>query len=533
LPHQLPQGLLLLAASGLELALILALVAAAVALGAAVMGLRKARSEEEAAREEVRRLESGRREELKRRLKKRERELARSYLAKAEAREAEIEARSEALDSRRDELDGREAALDRAQGELDRRSEEIQSESERLEEAAADIERRDAGLARREEEARLRLEHVAGLDREEARREVIAGIETEARAEAAHRLARLEEETSQEIQKRATALLVQSLESVPGRVGTEAVLSVLRLPSDEMKGRIIGREGRNIRAIEMATGVDLIVDDTPSAILLSSFDPARRELARRALLALIEDGRIHPARIEEVVERVRADLEEQSEADGEAVAFELELPELHARLHRLIGRMRFLTVQGQSLLEHCRETALIAGHLAGELGLRAALARRAGLLHQVARAREGEGSETVVAASADLALKYGESPEVAAAIRSLDPEVPPESLEARLLALARRISLARPGARRENLQIHLQRLSSYEEIARSFPGVRDAFAVKAGRELRVLLREDETSDEETVHLARKVARQIQKEVAYPGQVKVSVIRETRAIDYAV
>jgi ribonuclease Y len=510
--------------------LVLVLALAGVALLLALRAALRGRTE---AREEAEQLRRDRGREIQRRLRKKERNLAARLKAKSERREAELRARAEAQDARAHELDKSERRLEELRSGLDRRTEEAHAREARLDRAREQLDQRETEIAQREEKARDRLEQVAGLTHDQARQEVIQAIETEARQVAARRIARIEEEAQRESHRRSVTLVTEAIESIPGRVGSEATVSVFRLPSDEMKGRVIGREGRNIRAIETTTGVDIIVDDTPSAILLSSFDPGRRELARRALVALIEDGRVHPARIEEVVERTQHEMDEQAFTDGEAATFELELPEVHSRLCRLVGRMKYLSIGGQSLLDHSRETALLAGYMGAQLGLRAELARRAGLFHEVARSLDTPPTEAIPTASADLVVKYGESADVADAIRGLSHDTPSPTPEALLLTAAKRLSQSRPGARRDNLQIHVERLSRYEKIARSFPGVKEAFAVKAGRELRVMLRETETTDEEAVLLARQIAQKIQAEVAFPGQVKVSVIRETRAIDYAM
>jgi len=299
-----------------------------------------------------------------------------------------------------------------------------------------------------------------------------------------------------------------------------------------MKGRIIGKEGRNIRALEMATGIDLVVDDTPRTILISSFDPVRREVARVAIAKLVEDGRIHPARIEEVVQRVRDDVEELIDERGAEAAFGLGIPELHPRLTRLVGRMRFHNGTGQNLLQHCLETAMIAGHMAAEIGAREDVAQRAGLLHEIGQVDEGSPAQPLVTA-AELCAKYDEPAEVVEAIRALHPNVAAKSLEALLVATANRLSDSRPGARKENLAVFIERLRRLEGIATSFAGVGQAYAVKAGKEIRVIADAAQAADRDLPKLSKQIARAIEKELNYPGQIKVHVIRETRAVRFAV
>jgi ribonuclease Y len=299
-----------------------------------------------------------------------------------------------------------------------------------------------------------------------------------------------------------------------------------------MKGRIIGREGRNIRALEMATGIDVIVDDTPRAILISSFDPVRREVARVAIERLIEDGRIHPARIEEVVAKVRTEVETLTEEIGSQAAFGLGISDPHPRLARLVGRLKYRTHYGHNLLQHCTEVALIAGHMAAEVGGRVEVVRRAGLLHEIGRADETASGHTVLA-SADLAAKYGESEEVVHAIQSLHPDAEAATLEALLLRIANRVSDNRPGARKENLELFIERLRRLEAIATAFPGVVQAYAVKAGKDLRVIVDTRGVSDEGAYALSRDIARAIEKDLTYSGQIRVSVVRETRSVQFAV
>lgn len=443
----------------------------------------------------------------------------------ADRREREIEAREATVETRAREVETEAASIERRKRDLDRRQAAVarneQSAGERLQAAEAEA-----------ENARKSLERTAGLTQEEARAELMAGIEEEARREAARLARRIEEEARARAERDALRLVVQATERVQVREAVETTVSFIELPSDEMKGRIIGREGRNIRALEMATGIDVVVDDTPRAILISSFDPIRREIARVAIERLIEDGRIHPARIEEVVAKVRGEIDEIVESSGSQAAFALGISDPHPRLARLVGRMKFRTHHGQSLLQHCTEVALVAGHMAAEVGARADIARRAGLLHEIGRVDEGATGHTSLS-SAEIAGRYGEGPEVVQAIQALHPDSEASSLEAEILRIANRISENRPGARRDNLEVFLERLRRLEAIAAGFAGVTQAYAVKAGKEIRVLLDAKTTSDEDAHALAKKVARAIESDVSYSGQIKVTVIREMRAVHYAV
>jgi ribonuclease Y len=357
-------------------------------------------------------------------------------------------------------------------------------------------------------------------------------MENEARMDAAKIIRRIEEEANQEGNQRAKRIISLAIQRVAADHVVESTVSVVDLPSDEMKGRIIGREGRNIRALETATGVDLIVDDTPGAVLLSCFDPVRREVARLALERLMLDGRIHPGRIEEVVGKVSQELDEKIFRDGEAAAIELGFPDVHPELLKLLGRLQFRTSYGQNVLAHSKEVAWLAGHMAQELGVNARLARRAGLLHDVGKAidHEVEGSHAVI--GADLAKKYGESPKIVHAIRAHHEEEAPETILAVLIQAADALSGARPGARREMLESYVKRLDDLEKITRSFQGVEKAFAIQAGREIRVMVENTKVTDEAAVLLAKDIAKKIETELTYPGQIRVTVIRETRAVEIA-
>jgi ribonuclease Y len=449
--------------------------------------------------------------------------------AEAKAHDIIVTAQEKAL-AVREEADRREHDLDTREASLEARARQLEGDLAAVDRQRRDLQRREASVTKIEEatreahssatadraEARRVMEKAAGLTTEEARAELIASIEEEAARHAARRARRIEDEARENAEREAL----------------ESTVSYIELPSDDMKGRIIGREGRNIRALEMATGIDVIVDDTPRAILISSFDPVRREIAKVAIGRLIEDGRIHPARIEEVVTRVGTEIETMVEEAGSQAAFSLGVSDLHARLAKLLGRMRFRTHHGQNLLQHCTEVALIASHMAAEIGARMDVTRRAGLLHEIGRVEEAATGHSVLV-SAELAGKYGESDEVVHAIQSLHPEVDPKTVEALLLRTANRLSDNRPGARKDNLQIFIERLKRLEGIAGGFPGVVHSYALKAGKEVRVIVNSKSVTDEEAYALSKQIARAIEKDLDYQGQIKISVVRETRVVQFAV
>ncbi len=376
------------------------------------------------------------------------------------------------------------------------------------------------------------LERVAHFTQEEAKRELQKRIEDEARLEAVQTLRQIEEETKEKSQALAREIISQAIQRTAAEHVVETTVSIVDLPSDDMKGRIIGREGRNIRALELATGVDIIVDDTPEAVILSSFDPIRREMARMAIEKLVVDGRIHPARIEEVVEAVKEELEQKIKQEGESVILELQIQDLHPELVKLLGKLKYRTSYGQNVLQHSKEVAYLAAIMAKEIGVDEKVALRAGLLHDIGKAvdREVEGTHTEL--SVQLARKYGESEAVVQAIASHHRDVDFPSVEAVLVQAADTLSAARPGARRELLETYIKRLEKLEEIAKSFEGVAKAFALQAGREIRIIVESQKISDERAALTAKDVAQRIKKELDYPGQIKVTVIREMRAVEYA-
>jgi len=404
------------------------------------------------------------------------------------------------------------------------------------EQSIRDRERATAATASRYEqlvaEQQQELQRVARLTGDEAKEILLKQFESDARRDAANMVKRLESEARETATARAKQLVTEAIQRSAPEHAIETTVSVVDLPSDDLKGRIIGREGRNIRALEIATGIDLIVDDTPGAIILSGFDPYRREIARQAIERLIADGRIHPARIEEVVEKVKAELEETVRQDGEAAAFELGIHDLDPEVQRLMGRLKYRTSYGQNVLSHCKEVAYIAGLMAREVGLDAHTTVRAGFLHDIGKAVDREMQGTHLEIGVDLLRKHGESDAVLQAIASHHMDIDWPSLEAMLVQAADAVSAARPGARRDILESYVKRLEKLEGIADSFKGVSKSFALQAGREIRILVESEKISDEEAVWLSKDIARRIESELEYPGQIKVTVIRETRAVEYA-
>ncbi len=467
---------------------------------------------------------------------------ARRRTAELEAREMTLKARAE-LEA---ETHRREREIQQIEQRILAKDEQLARKLEELERRLADYAAKDQALAAREQglreaEARLaqaldeqrrRLEAIAGLTAEEARRQLVAQMEEEARREAALIAMRLEEQARETAREKAREILATTIQRLAPDYTVETSVSVVDLPSDDMKGRIIGREGRNIRALEMHTGVDLIVDDTPEAVLISAYDPYRREVARRALQILIADGRIHPARIEEVVEKVKKEMDQHLKEEGERACFEVGVHGLHPELVKLVGRLRYRTSYGQNCLQHSKEVAWLAGMMAAEIKADVKLAKRMGLLHDIGKAltHEQEGSHPEL--SLQVLTKYNESPEVINAALCGHENIEPQTIEAVLVEAADGISAARPGARRDVLESYIKRLAKLEEIALSYRGVDMCYAIQAGRELRVITKADMVSDLDAHQLARDITRRIEAEMQYPGHIKVVVIRETRAVEVA-
>ena len=433
-------------------------------------------------------------------------------------RRAEVTRQERRMDQKEEALDKRTAALERKEEELKRRSETVEARLDELEQ-----------LKLRQTE---KLETIAAMTKEDARAVLLKQVDDELTHEKAMKISAYQANMKDECDQIARDLVGQAIARCAADATSEATVSVVPLPSDEMKGRIIGREGRNIRALETATGCDLIIDDTPEAITLASFDQTRREVARMALERLIADGRIHPARIEETVEKCRRELEIQMKREGEKAVMDLGIHSLHPDLVKLIGRLKYRTSFGQNVLNHSIEVAWLAGLMAGELGINVQMARRAGLLHDIGKALDHEIEGSHVQIGVDICKKYRENPQIIHAVEAHHGDVEPKTTLAFIIMAADAISAARPGARRENMESYIKRLETLEALCNGFEGVESSYAVQAGREVRILVQPDKVSDDQVVLLARNVAKKIESELDYPGQIKVSVIRESRATEYA-
>ena len=451
--------------------------------------------------------------------------------AKEEAHRLRSEAERDARE-RRAEIQRSERRLIQKEESLDRKIENIEMKEESItkkEQILIDKQKElDGFLARQMEE----LERISGYTVEEAKAILLANTEKEVRHEASIMIKEIETKAKEEADKKAKYIITGAIQRCAADHVAESTVSVVNLPNDEMKGRIIGREGRNIRTIETLTGVDLIIDDTPEAVILSGFDPVRREIARIALEKLIVDGRIHPARIEEMVEKAEKEVNATIKEEGEQATFEVGIHNLHPELVKLLGRLRFRTSYGQNVLKHSVEVAHLAGLMAGELGLDVKLAKRAGLLHDIGKALDHEVEGTHVDIGIDVLRRYKESEAVINGMAAHHGDYEAKSMEAVLIAAADALSAARPGARRETLDAYIKRLEKLEEIANTTPGVEKSFAIQAGREIRIIAKPEDVNDEEIVFLAREISKKIEAELEYPGQIKVNVVRETRAIDYA-
>ena len=469
--------------------------------------------------------------------------------AESKVKEADLEAKEKLLSMRsefdrqsqvrKDEIKVVEKRLQQKEETLDKRTQQVESRS-------GEIEKRDRSLGDREkavegretelsaviEDQRHKLEQISGLTVEQAKTELIRGIENEAKIDAAHIIKRIETEAVELGTQKARKILGMAIQRMASDYVAENTVSVVDLPSEDMKGRIIGREGRNIRALELATGVDLIVDDTPEAVILSGFDPIRREIARISLERLMQDGRIHPARIEELVEKVRQELDQKLFEEGEAAAFSLGITDIHPEVLKLLGRLRYRTSYGQNVLVHSLEVSQLAALMAVELGVNDTIAKRGGLLHDIGKAIDREMEGTHLELGRQVLEKYGEKREIIHAMECHHGDYDPTTVEAVLVNAADALSAARPGARREILENYVHRLERLEGIANAMEGVQKSFAIQAGRELRIIVNAEKITDEQSIWLSKDVARKIESELQYPGQIKVTVIREMRAVDYA-
>jgi ribonuclease Y len=462
--------------------------------------------------------------------------------AALEAKEAAQKIRAEVdteLRARRQDLDRQAAATGAKHEALERRERDLKADKENLYRKERQLQAREqaaeasarAGAAQAAE-ARARLEKIAGMTEAEARKTLETEVRESARAAAAIEVRRIEDEARAQAQQKAQMILGAAVQRYASDYVAERTVSVVPLPSDDMKGRIIGREGRNIRALEQATGIDLIIDDTPEAVVISCFNPVRREIARLALTRLIADGRIHPTRIEEMVKKATEEVEQQCQEAGEQAAFDLSVGRLHPELARLLGKLKFRAGSGQHLLAHSLEVGFLSGVIAGELGYPVKIARRAGLLHDIGCCAEQEIEGSHAQAGAVLARKYGESAKIVHAIECHHGEVPAEDVLDHIVDAANVLANQRPGARRETLETYVQRLADLEKIATGFDGVERAFAIQAGHEVRVLVENAKVTDDQARILSKDIARKVEAQLAYPGQVRVSVVRETRAVDYA-
>jgi ribonuclease Y len=448
-----------------------------------------------------------------------------NFERETQARKADLAKLERRFAEREGNLNRKVDILDKKEGEIRNREKHVGGRERALTD-------KENELARKVEEENKRLERIAGMTPEEAKRILMSNMEDEAKHEAAQLVRRIREEAQRKADREAREILTLAIQRCAADHVVESTVSVVSLPNEEMKGRIIGREGRNIRSFELSTGIDVIIDDTPEAVILSGFDPVRREIAKVALERLVADGRIHPARIEEVVAKVQAEMDEKIREVGEQVSLDVGVHGLHPELIKLLGRLQYRTSYGQNVLQHSREVAHLASIMAAELGFDPSLAKRAGLLHDIGKAIDHETEGTHTQIGAEMAQKYGENPAVVHAVGYHHDDAVAESAISVLVQAADAVSSARPGARRETLESYIKRLEKLEKIADSFKGVAKAFAIQAGREIRIMVESKEVSDQQAEELSQEIASRVESELEYPGQVKVVVIRETRAIEYA-
>ena len=451
--------------------------------------------------------------------------------AKDEIHKARNEADKE-IKERRNEITRQERRIQQKEETLDKKTEALEKKDEKLNEKMKELESEKEELAKVREKQLEELERISGLSVEDAKQFLLKNVESEVRHEAAMMIRDIESQAKEEAEKKAKNIIGLAIQKCAADHVAETTVSVVSLPNDEMKGRIIGREGRNIRTIESLTGVELIIDDTPEAVIISSFDPIRREVARLALEKLIMDGRIHPARIEEMVERAQKEVDATIKQEGEQATFDTGVHGLHPELIKLLGRLRYRTSYGQNVLKHSIEVSHVAGIMAGELGVDITIAKRAGLLHDIGKAVDHEIEGSHVTIGVDLARKYKEGASVIHAIEAHHGDVEANSIVACLVQAADAISAARPGARRENIETYIKRLQKLEEIATSFDGVEKSFAIQAGREVRIMVKPDRIGDGDMDFIAREIVKKIESDMEYPGQIKVNIIRETRTVAFA-
>ena len=451
--------------------------------------------------------------------------------AKEEIHKSRTEAEKE-IKERRTEVQKQERRLQQKEESLDKKLDQHEKKEDELARKMAAVQKQEEDVASLKRGQMEMLEKISGLTQEEAKAYILKGVEDDVRHESAMKIKEVEQQYKDEADTLAREIITTAIQRCAADHAAEATVSVVPLPNDEMKGRIIGREGRNIRTLETITGVDLIIDDTPEAITVSSFDPVRREVARLALEKLIADGRIHPTRIEDMVEKARREVDHTIKVEGERATFETGVHNLHPELIKLLGRQKYRTSYGQNVLNHSIEVAHIAGLLASELGVDVALAKRAGLLHDLGKSVDHEMEGSHVQLGVELARKYNESPDVIHAIEAHHNDVEPRTVIACLVQAADAISAARPGARRENVENYIRRLEKLEELTGTYPGVEKSYAIQAGREVRIMVKPEDVSEDNMIILARELTKKIESELEYPGQIKVNVIRETKVVEYA-
>ncbi|MBO5608139.1 MAG: ribonuclease Y [Treponema sp.] len=462
--------------------------------------------------------------------------------AEALKKEAQLQAKEQLIQDRnqqerenrerRKELQTYENRVNKKEELLEQRSQEMDKKDKELASRIAQMDRREGELNSKEETLRTELERISGLTQAEAKALIIQNLENEARHDAQALLNKIDQEAQVTAEKKAQKVLVTAIQRLATEVTSEITVATVSLPSDEMKGRIIGREGRNIRALETLTGVDIIIDDTPEAVVISCFDPVRKEIAREALERLITDGRIHPARIEEVVQKVTREIQQKIYEEGEKVLFDLGIHNMGQDAVRALGRLHFRTSYGQNVLVHSKEVAELASLIAAEVGANRELAKRAALLHDIGKGAETDSDQNHAEVGAEMVRKMGEDPRVVNAVAAHHNDCEPQTIEAVIVQIADAISAARPGARRETVDNYVKRLENLEEIAKKFPGVEQAYAIQAGRELRILVNNERIPDDQVKDLASNIAKQIENDLRYPGRIKITMIRETRIIEYA-